>query len=201
MDILKNDMDRLIGDHGVKDPAVVEAMVLEYGAPVYRLALSILHDPADAQDAAQDTFVQAAAALHRYRLGTNFKAWLFKIAVNNCRMALRKRASRRTLRQESWDQVREPLKDLASGQSSAEDQVVQVETRLELWRLVDGLDEKHRLVVVLRLAHDLTVGEISQVLGVPEKTVYNRLYDAFARLRSQIRARPEFAHLWDEMQR
>jgi RNA polymerase sigma-70 factor (ECF subfamily) len=194
MDMIRGDMDRLLGDHGVNDPAVMETMVGEYGAPVYRLALSILRDPADAQDAAQDTFMQAAAALHRYQVGTNFRAWLFKIAVNNCRMTHRKRAARRAL-QQAWT-----LTNPALRQPGTEAQVVQNETRDELWALVDGLDEKHRLVVVLRLAHDLTVGEISQVLGVREKTVYTRLYDAFARLRGQIRMRPEFAYLWDEVQ-
>jgi RNA polymerase sigma-70 factor (ECF subfamily) len=170
-------------------------MVAEYSAPVYRLAFSILLDPADAQDAAQDTFMQAAAGLRRYQVGTNFKAWLLKIAVNNCRMALRKRAARRAL-QQAW----ETLTGLAPHQPGTEAQVVLDETRAELWSIVDGLDEKHRLVVVLRLAHDMTVSEISQVLGVNEKTVYTRLYDAFARLRVQIRIRPEFAHLWEEVQ-
>jgi RNA polymerase sigma-70 factor, ECF subfamily len=188
-------MDRLIGDRGVNNPAVMEAMVVEFGAPVYRLTLSILRDPADAQDSAQDTFMQAAAALHQYQLGTNFKAWLLKIAVNNCRMILRKRAARRAL-QQAW----ESLTNLATRQPGTEAQVVQNETRDELWTLVDGLDEKHRLVVVLRLANNMTVSEISQVLGVNEKTVYTRLYDAFARLRVQIRMRPEFAYLWDEVQ-
>ena len=199
MDMVRSEMDRLIGIHGVKDPAVVEAMVVEYGAPVYRLALSILSDPADAQDAAQDTFVQAAAALHRYRVGTNFKAWLFTIAVNNCRMALRKRATRRNAQQAAREQTLEAHSDLASQQAGAEAQVEQAETRGELWNLVDSLDEKHRLVVVMRLAHDMKVGEIGQVLGVNEKTVYTRLYDAFAQLRVQIRLRPEFAHLRDEV--
>jgi len=188
-------MDRLIGDHGVNDTAVMEAMVVEYRTPVYRLALSILRDPADAQDVAQDTFIQAAAGLHRYQVGTNFKAWLLKIAVNNCHMIWRKRAARRTL-QQAW----ESLKNLGSNKLSTEAQVVQDETRDELWNLVDSLKEKHRLVVVLRLAHDLTVSEISQVLGVNEKTVYTRLYDAFAQLRAQIKIKPEFAHLRDEVQ-
>ena len=188
-------MDRLIGDRGVNDPAVMEAMVVEYSAPVYRLSLSILCDPADAQDCAQNTFMQAAAGLHRYQVGTNFKAWLLKIAVNNCRMTLRKRAARRVL-QQAW----ESLTNLAPRQPGTEAQVVQNETRAELWDIVDCLDEKHRLVVVLRLAHDMTVSEISQVLGVNEKTVYTRLYDAFAFLRVQIRILPKFAHLWDEVQ-
>ena len=188
-------MDRLIGDHGVNDTAVMEAMVDEYRAPVYRLALSILRDPADAQDVAQDTFIQAAAGLHRYQVGTNFKAWLLKIAINNCHMIWRKRAARNAL-QQTW----ESLIHLGSNLISAEAQVVQDETRVELWTLVDNLKEKHRLVIILRLAHDMTVNEISQVLGVKEKTVYTRLYDAFARLRIQIRQRPEFADLWDKVQ-
>jgi RNA polymerase sigma-70 factor (ECF subfamily) len=87
-------MDRLISDLGSDNPAVMEAMVVEYSAPVYRLALSILRDPAGAQDAAQDTFIQAAAGLHRYQVGTNFKAWLLKIAVNNCRNDRSKKESK-----------------------------------------------------------------------------------------------------------
>jgi RNA polymerase sigma-70 factor, ECF subfamily len=195
MEMIRGDMDRLIGDRGVNNPAVMEAMVVEFSAPVYRLALSILRDPADAQDSTQDTFMHAAAALHQYQLGTNFKAWLLKIAVNNCRMTLRKRAARRAL-QQAW----ESLTVLAPHQPGTEAQVMQNETHDELWTLVDGLDEKHRLVVVLRLANNMTVSEISQVLGVNEKTVYTRLYDAFARLRVQIRMRPEFAYLLDEVQ-
>lgn len=194
--MVRGDMDRLIGDRGAKDPAVMEAMLVEYGAPVYRLALSVLGDPDDAQDAVQDTFIQAAAGLGRYQVGTNFKAWLFKIALNNCRMTLRKRSTRRSLGQ-AWAALTNP----SSREPGTEAQVVQGETRAELWDLVDGLDEKQRLVVLLRLAHELKVREISQVLGVNEKTVYTRLYDAFARLRVQISTRPEFAQLWEEVQR
>ena len=188
-------MDRLIGDRGVNDPVVIEAMVAEYGESVYRLALSVLRDPGDAQDAAQETFIQAGTALNRYQLGTNFKAWLLKIAVNNCRMSLRKRTTRRFLLQ-AW----ESLTNQVHCQPEIESQVIQAETRSELWEEVDHLDEKYRLVVLLRLAHELPVSEISQVLGVNEKTIYTRLYEAFARLRIQMRTKPEFAYLWDEVQ-
>lgn len=188
-------MDRLIGVHGVHDPVVIETLIGEYGAPVYRLAFSILRDPDDAQDAAQETFIQAAVSLHQYQLGTNFKAWLFRIAVNTCRMTLRKRSVRRI-----WSQTWETIANLVPRQTETESQVIQDETRSELWKLVDHLDEKYRLVVLLRLVHDLKVSEISQVLGINEKTVYTRLYEAFARLRVKLQARPEFAHLWEEAQ-
>lgn len=188
-------MNRLIGDLGVEDPAIMGAMIAEYGAPVYRLALSILRDPDDAQDAAQDTFILAAAALKQYQVGTNFKAWLLTITVNTCRKTLRKRTARHAL-QQAWQSI----VHLNSHLPTVEAQVVQGETRDELWGIVDELDEKHRLVVVLRLTHDMSVSEISQILGVNEKTIYNRLYDAFARLRVQIRTRPELVDLWDEVQ-
>jgi RNA polymerase sigma factor (sigma-70 family) len=134
MDTIRCEIDRLISDRGVNDPAVMEAMVVEYGAPIYRLAFSILRDPADAQDATQEAFMQASAALHRYQVGTNFKAWLLKIAVNNCRMTLRKRATHRALHQ-AW----ESFTNLVSRQPGIEAQVMQDETRDELWDIVDKL--------------------------------------------------------------
>jgi RNA polymerase sigma-70 factor, ECF subfamily len=195
MDMSRGKIDRLIADRGLHDPAVMEAVVGEYGLPIFRLALSILLDPADAQDVAQETFINAAAALTRYQPGTNFKAWLMKIAVNHCRMVLRKRTARRSLLQ-AWESINR----LGSQPPAIEAQVIQDETRDELWKMVDGLDEKHRLVVVLRLVLAMPISEISQVLGIHEKTVYSRLYDALARLRVQMRMRPEFTHYWDEVQ-
>ncbi len=194
MNMISNDIDQLIGLHGANNPVIMDAMLVEYGASVYRLALSILHDPDDAQDAAQETFLRAAAALNSYQVGTNFKAWLFTIAVNNCRMLLRKRSARQALHQ-AWVS----LASITRRQPTTEAQVIQSETRDELWNLVESLDEKHRIVVVLRLANEMTISEISQVLGVNEKTVYTRLYDALARLRAQIQLRPELKHLEDEV--
>jgi transposase len=51
---------------------------------------------------------------------------------------------------------------------------------------VDQLGEKHRTAVVLRMVYGLSVQEIAQMLGVKEKTVYTRLYDAFRKLRGQL---------------
>jgi DNA-directed RNA polymerase specialized sigma24 family protein len=55
-------------------------------------------------------------------------------------------------------------------------------------------------VVILRLVHDLSIMEISQILDVHEKTVYSRLYDAFKKLRIRIKSSPELEKLWKEFQ-
>jgi RNA polymerase sigma factor (sigma-70 family) len=90
-------IDELLRLHPPTHPVLVEVMVRDYRVAVYRLALSLLADPDDAEDATQETFIKAARYLARYRAGTNFRAWIFQITVNTCRSLLRKRAARANL--------------------------------------------------------------------------------------------------------
>jgi RNA polymerase sigma-70 factor (ECF subfamily) len=174
-------IDDLLKRSTPSDPAVVETLVNIYRAPLYRLALSILNHPDDAEDATQETLIQAAASLSSYRVGTNFRAWLFTIAVNTCRGSLRKKAARNNLHR-----VLTGLQTLVGRQPGPESAVVQRETGSRLWRLVEVLPEKQRLAVILHLAHDLSVVEIAQILKTNPKTVYSRLYEAFRSLRGQL---------------
>lgn len=193
MDATRSDVDNLLRYHASDDPAVIEAMVQDYRAQVYRLALSITNDVQEAEDATQDTFIRAAFSLDRYQVGTNFRAWLLTIAVNTCRGYLRKRAARETL-----NRVLAAILATTSSQTGPEAAAVRNETHAKVWDLVDRLGEKHRLVVILRIAHGLSVQEISQILEIKEKTVYSRLYDAIQKLRKQARRLPEYEHLLDE---
>jgi RNA polymerase sigma factor (sigma-70 family) len=192
MAIDKDDVEDLLRILPADDPQVFEAMVRAYRRPLYRLALSILNDD-EAEDAVQDAFVQAARALSRYQVGTNFKAWLYTIAINTCRDYLRKRAARRSL-----NQIWEALQTWVPSAPGPEDATIENESRTSLWDLVDELGMKHRLVVILRLGQDLSIQEISQILGVNEKTVYSRLYDAYKQLRLKIRLSTKHANYWNE---
>jgi RNA polymerase sigma-70 factor, ECF subfamily len=193
MDNIQGDVDNLLRTRPAGDAEVLEAMVVGYRAPVYRLALSILNDADEAEDAVQDTFLRAAAAIHRYQVGTNFKAWIFTIAVNICRDYLRKQASR-----SARGKVLQALHTLDERSPGPEAAAIQNESRSRLWDLVNQLGEKHRLVVILRLVHNLTIPEISQVLEIHEKTVYSRLYDAFKKLRQKVKQLPDYEYYWFE---
>lgn len=175
------DINRLLRCHHTDDPAIIEEMIQQYYAAVYRLAGSMLYDPDEAKDATQDTFIAAMTKLDQYRIGTNFKAWLYTIAVNTCRGYLRKRK-----RRESLNKVLTAVQSLSARPPSPEESVLQSETRSQLWDAVEQLGEKHRITVVLRMVHGLTIQEIAQVLETKEKTVYSRLYDAFRKLRQQL---------------
>jgi RNA polymerase sigma-70 factor (ECF subfamily) len=193
MAIDNDDVEDLLSILSADDPQVFEAIVRTYRGPLYRLALSILNDNDEAEDAVQDAFVQAARSLSRYQVGTNFKAWLYTVAINTYRDYLRKRAARRSLNR-IWGVIQALVPHTPGSEAAA----IENESRTRLWDLVDELGMKHRLVVILRLGQDLSIQEISQILGVKEKTVYSRLYDAYKQLRMKIKFSTEHANYWNE---
>jgi RNA polymerase sigma-70 factor (ECF subfamily) len=193
MDDPLGSIDELLRRCQPSDPSVVEAVVQTYRAQVYRLALSIMDHPDEAEDATQDALIQVVAHLDRYQVGTNFRAWIFTIAVNTCRGYLRKRAAR-----DNMHKVLYSLQSLVGRTVDPEVIVVQGETHSRLCDLVDGLPEKQRLAVILHLAHDLSVAEVAQILNTNPKTVYSRLYKAFRSLRRQLHRSGDYRLIEDE---
>lgn len=162
------------------DPLAIERLVNTHQAEVYRLALSILDDPDDAEDAAQEVFVSALRSLDSFRGDSSFKTWLFSIAINVCRSRYRRDQSRGRLRQVLQSLFRRD-------QPHPESEAVRHEAESELWRAVRALDDKHRIPVILRYYHDLPVAEIAETLGIPVGTVHSRLNHARERLRARLR--------------
>jgi RNA polymerase sigma factor (sigma-70 family) len=72
------------------------------------------------------------------------------------------------------------------GPPNPEQATLHAEAGSQLWAAVDQLGEKHRVTIILRMVHGLSIREIAQVLETREKTVYSRLYDAFRKLRQEL---------------
>jgi len=162
------------------DPLAIERLVQAHQADVYRLALSILDDPDEAEDAAQEVFVAALRSLDSFRGDASFKTWLFSITINVCRSRYQRDKSRTRLRQILQSLFR-------SDQTQPESEAVQHEAESELWRAVHALDEKHRIPVILRYYHDLPVADIAEMLRIPVGTVHSRLNHARERLRARLK--------------
>ena len=166
-----------------RDATAVEMFVRAHQQPVYRLALSILDDPAEAEEAAQDALVAALNALDTYRGDSAFTTWLYAITLNTCRTRLRKHRSR--------DRLLDTLKALfhlnGDGVSHPEESAIRTEADEVVARAVNSLDEKHRLTVVLRYFNELSIAEIAQLLDISEGTVHSRLFTARERLRVMLR--------------
>ncbi len=174
-------IDELLRRYPVSDSRLVDAIVQSYRLPIYQLCLSILNNPDEAEDAVQDTFIQAATHLSQYQVGTHFKAWIFTIAVNTCREILRRRAAR-----ENLNRVIASLQSLISRPADPETAVVQREAGARLSGLVERLPESQRLVIILHMVHDLSIPEVAEILHANPKTVYSRLYQAFRNLRREL---------------
>ncbi|QYK49959.1 MAG: RNA polymerase sigma factor [Anaerolineales bacterium] len=164
------------------DPQAIESLVLEHKDRLFRFCLSILDDPADAEDATQESFIAALKALKNYRQESSFQTWLFSIALNTCRGQLRQRTRRARLAAAS-----QPLHRQQAESSNPERAAIAHEHSHAMWQAISRLDEKHRLPVILRYYHELSTQEIAEVLGINLGTVHSRLSIARQHLGAELR--------------
>jgi len=162
------------------DSLAIERLIQTYQQDVYRLALSILDDADDADDATQEVFVAALRALDSFRGDASLKTWLFRITVNLCRNRLQRDKSRGRLHQ-----ILQSL--FLQNQAHPESDAVQRESDSALWRAVHALGDKHRIPVILRYYHEMTVVEIAETLGLPVGTIHSRLNHARDKLRTMLK--------------
>ena len=149
----------------------------------YRLAVAILRSEPDARDAVQEAFVAAWRELPRLRDPGSFDAWLDRIVVNACRMALRHRRVVRLREIDVGDPAATPSPEEDTG-PAPDDTVADVDL---VRRAMERLDGAKRAVLVLHHVEDRPLGEIAAVLGIPVGTVKWRLHAARAALEQALR--------------
>jgi RNA polymerase sigma-70 factor (ECF subfamily) len=151
-------------------------LVERYQVQVYNLALHMLGNRQDADDAAQDAFISAFKAIKGFR-GGNFRVWLLRITANTCRDRLRTRRRRATV---PLDSLHLQLETTAE---SPEDYALRQELGRLLARGLASLPGEQRLVVTLVDIRGLSYEEVSRVIGSPLGTVRSRLSRGRAHLR------------------
>jgi RNA polymerase sigma-70 factor (ECF subfamily) len=143
----------------------------------YRLALSILRNPHDAEDAAQEAFVRAWRELPRLREADRWLPWFRRVTVNSALELNRRRGNGHTT--------------IALGElepAPLTDETGQVANRDQIQRLVACLGQDDRALLVLRFGLDLELPDVAATLGIPLGTAKSRLHRALARLRTQLEA-------------
>jgi RNA polymerase sigma-70 factor (ECF subfamily) len=175
---------RLISRCLAGDEAAIETLVRQHETGVFRLALSVVGDAAEATEITQQTFISALRSLPTYQEKKTFKAWLYTIALNHSRSHLRKRKARERLN----DMLSAIFRVEAQKQVSPEEAIIRNEKEDALWKSLHRLDERFRTVVVLRYFHEMSIAEISEILEVNEGTIHSRLHTARERLRDAMQA-------------
>ncbi len=157
-----------------------EAEALASLDSLYRTALRLTRDKADAEDLVQETFLKAFRAADRFAPGTNLRAWLFTILHNTARNRARDRA-RETVEVDS-EAVERSAETRRIGGTSGTAPAETPETLLlrdtltpELQEAIDELPAAFRQAVWLRDVEEFSYGEIAAMLDIPIGTVMSRI--------------------------
>jgi RNA polymerase sigma-70 factor (ECF subfamily) len=169
-----------------------EALVNQYERPLYSLAFRITQHVHDAEDVTQQAFLSALEHLAEFREESSFGTWLRRIGAHAALKILRKRRGLPTVSLEAQtepsegdDKIPHP-EFIADWRQSPEQLVHQNETRRLLDEALAQLDEKHRLVFLLRDVEGLSVKETAETLELSEANVKVRLLRARLQLREQL---------------
>lgn len=160
------------------DRKAFAALVERYQRPVYNAAFRVLGNADDAADTAQAVFLKVAQHLDEYDPRYRFFSWLYRIAVNESLNLLRRNG-----REEPLDEAVE-----LPGEASAnpEWQVGEAQVARQVQSALMRMKADDRVVLTLRHFSELSYQEIAQVLGLDEKTVKSRLFEARGRLRGLL---------------
>lgn len=162
------------------DMVAWEALMRRYETAVFRLAYLILHDPAEADDAAQEAFIRAYRYLDRVDGSQPLRPWLLRVTRN---VAINRQRSLSRY----WAMTRRFLQTatLVDDASHAE-QLAQQNEAAQLRQAVQQLNAKGRDVIYLRYFLELSEAETAVILDIPKGTVKSRLSRALEKLRGVI---------------
>ena len=159
------------------DQSAFAQLVVRYQRPVYNAALRVLHEPADAMDIAQSTFLKAYEHLATYDPSFKFYSWIYRIAINESLDTLNSRKSLSEIDHERADEAPGPDRQVEGQQA-----------RRALEDALMRLTPELRTVIVLRHFMHLSYEDMGDILLLPVKTVKSRLYSARQVLRDRLAA-------------
>lgn len=152
---------------------------------VYRFAISLTRNPADAEDLVQDTYLKAFRAAAQFRPGTNMRAWMFTI-LHNTFLNARRDGGRSPVEADS--EAVEQAADLNGGAETPEDVLVREAKDADVRAALDRLPDVYREAVWLRDVEQFSYDEIARIVGVPIGTVMSRISRGRRLLHGQLAA-------------
>jgi RNA polymerase sigma-70 factor (ECF subfamily) len=172
------------------DQEAFTILVRQYDRHIYRLALNITGNEADAEDVLQEAFLKAYANLRSFQGESRFYTWLVRIAVNEALMRLRKRRSAPAMvaldEPIGDDEDKALRRELVDWGDNPEQQFGKVELQEMLSSAIESLELPYRMVLVMRDLEELSTEETARTLGISVPAVKSRLLRARLQLRDRL---------------
>lgn len=165
------------------ETALFEVLMRRHNPRVYRTIRSILRDESEVEDAMQQTYLRAYAALEKFEGASAFSTWLTRIAINEALGRLRKRSRIALVEDPEEEEGEDPV---SIPPETPEDRAAAQEAMRLVQAAIDHLPLHYRTVFMLREVQQLSTAETAEALGLTEEAVKIRLHRARAALRSEL---------------
>jgi RNA polymerase sigma-70 factor (ECF subfamily) len=171
------------------DPQAFRALVERYQRRVLQLALGMTKDPDEAMDIAQETFVRVHRYLPSFKGDSSFFTWTYRIAMNLCLDAQRRkgRGERVDLEQGDEAEIEAAMDAPSAALAGPQRQALNSELREKMEDALASLSENHRAILLLREVEGLSYEDLSRVLGIRKGTVMSRLFHARLKMQNKLR--------------
>lgn len=172
-----------------RDERAFRELVEAHRDRVFNITYRMLGDRAEAEDVAQEVFIQVFKSIESFRQESKFSTWLYRVTVNHCKNRIKYLARRHDRKREELNETSEQVNGVASPSLHAAqpDRALEgVQMEVLLQEAIKGLDEEHREVVILRDIEDLSIEEICEITKLPDGTVKSRLHRARLALRKKL---------------
>jgi RNA polymerase sigma-70 factor (ECF subfamily) len=183
-------VDRLVA----RDERAFNALVRAYERRVFALVLRMLGNHAEAEDLAQEVFVQVFKAIGAFRGDSKLSTWIYRIAINLCKNRSKYLRVRHAGQEEELDALNEGprMGQVDHGQANVarierpDEMMAGKQVERVVQRAILELEPSFRECLVLRDVEDLSYEEIEQITGLPAGTVKSRIHRARAQLKEIV---------------
>jgi RNA polymerase sigma-70 factor (ECF subfamily) len=172
-----------------RDEGAFNELVVTYQRRVFALVFRMLGRRDEAEDLAQEVFVQVFKAIDQFRGDSKLSTWIYRIAVNLCKNRTKYLSRRHANDQDDVDAMADRLpfsaaKGVSVGGISRPDELVEgMQLEVVVKRAIAQIEPEFREVLILRDVEDMSYEEIAEVTGLADGTVKSRIHRARAQLR------------------
>jgi len=175
-----------------RDESAFNELVVTYQRRVFALVFRMLGRRDEAEDLAQEVFVQVFKAIDQFRGDSKLSTWIYRIAVNLCKNRTKYLSRRHANDQDDVDAMADRLpfsaaKGVSVGGISRPDELVEgMQLEVVVKRAIAQIEPEFREVLILRDVEDMSYEEIAEVTGLADGTVKSRIHRARAQLRTLV---------------
>ena len=173
------------------DQQAFAEQAMEYMPQLYSTALRMTHNASDAEDLVQETYLKAYRGFGGFEQGTNLRAWLYRILTNTFINTYR--SKKRRPDETEFDEVEDLYLyrrmgglEAATVGRSAEDELMDWFSEVEVKDALEALPEQFRMAVLLADVEGFSYKEIAEILDVPIGTVMSRLHRGRKSMQRQL---------------